>query len=564
MPFLRAQAVLHGDRLLARSVFFLLLAVYTATFAGLPENPDSEVEFQTTSALVRTQSLALGGTPEAEAIVSMTHMGRQGFNVREGGPGREGRFYSWSGIAQPLLAFPLYIVGSALGRFFPSIEERHRASTHFGVPRSEYFEHLLVGWRNPLLGALTAALVVLVARRAGARRSHAWLCGLSYGLGTFAWPQAQGTLSDVQATFFLFLAFALALEISDARDPRASPRALLAFGAALGLAFLTRPVVATGVAVLGLFLVFELLRAARARRTGLPLRELLVAFTPALLCLAFFLWMNHRRFGHPLELGYGGAVGMHWFLRSPLLGAMGLTVSPGAGLLWMAPALLLLPAWLASQRVQREYRLPLFLLAMTLALFVPIALIPAWHGAWCYGPRYILPLLPFLWFGVGPALGIVWERVLGRWAASLLLVLGLLTASAGVLVDYNTHLDLGLQAARLEWPDVAGQTEIERDDDRFVRLKFDWRFAAPWAHWRIVRHRIAGLGERFPVRKIFFLDRDEVLAPEQEQTKGFRHLAWVDFHQRLGGPAWPAAALCVVLLAAGAVFAVRALDPDEP
>ena len=289
-PFSRAPALLPGDRCLASSVFFLLLAVYTATFAGLPDNPDAEVEFQSTSALVRTQSFALGGTPEATAIVSLPHMGRQGFNVHPGGPGREGRFYSWSGVGQALVAFPLYLVGAGLSRLCPDFEQRHRESTQLGVQRSEYFEHLLVGWRNPLLGALTGALVVLAARRSGTRRTAAWVCGLSYGLATFAWPANRGTLSDVQATFFLFLAFVLGLGIAEARGRGKSPSnlALLSFGLALGAAFLTRAVVAPGVAVLGVFLTLELVRTSPGARAGLPLRELGLAFLPALGCLAFF------------------------------------------------------------------------------------------------------------------------------------------------------------------------------------------------------------------------------------------------------------------------------------
>jgi hypothetical protein len=65
-PFIRPHAVQGGDRIAALSVFLILLSLYTATFTGLPEVPESELEFQTTSALFRTGSFALGGTPEAE------------------------------------------------------------------------------------------------------------------------------------------------------------------------------------------------------------------------------------------------------------------------------------------------------------------------------------------------------------------------------------------------------------------------------------------------------------------------------------------------------------------
>jgi hypothetical protein len=572
-PFVRAQTVQPIDRTLAWAVFCLLLAAYLATFSGSPENPDAEVEFQTTSALVRRQTFALGGTSEAEAILGVVHQGRQGFNVRRGGPGREHEFFSWSGVGQPLLAFPLYVAGAFVGRIFPAIEARHRESTELGVPRSEYFEHLFVGLRNPLLGALTGALLVLASRRAGARRLHAVLCGVSYGLCTYAWPQARGTLSDVQATAALFLAFVLAQGVLERLERSKSPRlaSLLGFGLALGFAFLTRPVLAPGVFVLALFFLVRVVQEASPGARPSTLRVLALGLGPALACLAAFLWINQRRFGDPLELGYGGVVGAGWFLRSPWQGLAGVSVSPGSGLLWFAPGLLLVLPWLAHVLRRGELALPALVLGMTVAIGLPHTLIPSWYGAWSYGPRYLLPLIPFLWFPLGVALGLAWEHVLGRLLVLALLGLGAATALGGVLVEYTTNLDLTLQAARLEWPtppspapgsETSAALELARDDERFVRAKFDWRFAAPWAHWRIFRHRVAGLGESFPVREIYFLEREESFTPQWERARRFAHLAWVDLHQRLDGPAWPGPVLVLVLLLASGVLVLRAQDAE--
>src|SRR5262249_39471425 len=154
-------------------------------------------------------------------IVGVVHQGRQGFNVRRGGPGREQEFFSWSGPGQALVGCPFYLLGAWSAQLFPEIEARHARTTHLGSARSEYFAHLFVGLRNPLLGALTGARLVLAARRLGARRAWAALAGLSYGLCTLAWPQARGTLSDVQATAFLFLGFVLELCILQRLEARA-------------------------------------------------------------------------------------------------------------------------------------------------------------------------------------------------------------------------------------------------------------------------------------------------------------------------------------------------------
>jgi hypothetical protein len=559
------------DRTLAWAVFCLLLAAYLATLAGLPENPDAEVEFQTTSALVRRQSFALGGTPEAEAILSVLHQGRQGFNVRRGGPGREQEFFSWSGVGQPLGAFPLYVAGSFLARLLPVFEERQRATTELGVARSEYFEHLFVGLRNPLLGALTGALLVLAARRAGARRLHAVLCGLSYGLCTYAWPQARGTLSDVQATALLFLSFVLAQGAIERAERGRTPRlgTLLGFGLALGGAFLTRPVLAPAVPVLALFLVGRLAQETRASGKRFPLASIALALGPAAGLFALFLWTNHVRFGDPFELGYGGVVGAQWFLRLPWEGLLGVTLSPGSGLLFFAPGLLLVVPWFVHALRRRELALPMLILGLVLLIGVPHVLIPSWHGAWSFGPRYVLPLIPFLWFPLGVALGLCWERALTRGAAIATLVAGAVPALGGVLVEYTTNLDLTLQATRLEWPtppelvpaDPTEREAFERtlDDQRFVRAKFDWRFAAPFAHWRILRHRLAGQGESFSVRELYYLERDERVTPGWERARGFAHLAWVDLARRLGGPGWigPSVVLALAFVGLGLLRRAR-------
>src|SRR6185436_1925820 len=107
----------------------------------------------------------------------------------------------------------------------------------------------------------------------------------------------------------------------------------------------------------------------------------------ALACLAASLWLNARRFGEPFEFGYGGVVGRSWFERAPWEGLLGVTISPGSGLLWLAPGALLVLPWFVHAVKRRELALPALLAGLTLAIGVPHVLIPSWHGAWSYGPR---------------------------------------------------------------------------------------------------------------------------------------------------------------------------------
>jgi hypothetical protein len=533
-------AAVSGAARAAWSVGLLLSAVYLATFAGLPEVPDAEVEFQTTSALVRTGRADLQGTPEADALIAA------GFGVAPGEGERAGRWYARYGIGQALAALPLHKAGQGLSALAPQFEARHARDSAWGARRSEYFAHLAVGARNPLLGAATAALLVLIALRLGLARATAWCCGLGYGLTTFAWPQARYGLSDVQATFFLVLAFHGML------GPRAArARAALGVGLALAAAVATRVAVLPAALVLLVAVLARLRRAPAARAGGLLLPA--CAALPFALGLAALAAWNRARFGSALETGYGHGLDYAGFLSGdPLHGAWSLLVAPGRGLLWMAPALALLP--LARERA-REGEARFWWrasLAVALAVLVPAACLRGWHGAWTYGPRYLLPLLPFAWLGVGLALESRRGRQAPARAAALALCgLGLVVQLAGTAVDAGTHLDLGLQAAREVWPTPAGVDEREMEERRFDRMQWDWRFAAPWAHLRILRERLAGAEERFDARALYFVATSRALEPAHARERGFAHLAWVDFHKRLGGSPGPAAALCGALLALG-------------
>ena len=143
--------------------------------------------------------------------------------------------------------------------------------------------------------------------------------------------------------------------------------------------------------------------------------------------------------------------------------------TPGRGFVLMAPGVVLIFWWLWNQWHGGDARMSLLLAGVALAVLIPISMTTSWHGAWTYGPRYALPLLPFLWLGVPPSMDILEEWRGGRSLAVILLLLGTITVLPGVLVDHTTHQDLAIKAARLEWPDLPGN-EATQDEERFARF----------------------------------------------------------------------------------------------
>jgi len=573
MAHLKLTVVRKYDRVVAWAVWLLAMSVLVGTFVGAPETHDAEISFQATSSLWRTRSLALSETPEARLLIQAAQDAEQGglgdsFPVQHGD---DGQYYGWYGVGHSIAPLPLYGIGRLLSFTAPEIERRHSDDRQLGFERSEYFPHLIVGLRNPLLTAFTAWMIVLCARRMGVRRKAAYFAGMTYCLCTYAWPQGRSWLSDVQAAFFLFAAFHLILRL---REERARvglrPSVLLLLGLSLGAAVSTRAVVLPAVLVLecsALFVMFrghaghEAVRATGRPRGIDPGRKAFAwMFVPQLLIAGLLLFANVQRFGDPFDSGYGALLRGNFLHAPSLTGLVGVLFSPGKGLLWMAPGLVLL--YFGVPRALRTgQRVWLWTtLALSVVVLMPVICVQGWHGAWTFGPRYLLPLLPFLWLGV--ALGL--ERAAEKRGIAVLALalsaLGFAVNLPAVLVDTTTYHQLAVQAAPYKWDTPEGLSDADRDEWLFQRTQFDWGFAAPWAHWRILRHRTAGLGEEFPVREIFFVDDDARVRPAHSRQEGRTHFGWVDFTERLGGRPWPALLAVGLLFALGAILSIIGLD----
>ncbi|MFT5059517.1 MAG: hypothetical protein ACI89E_002302, partial [Planctomycetota bacterium] len=295
---------------------------------------------------------------------------------------------------------------------------------------------------------------------------------------------------------------------------------------------------------------------------GIPTRRSVLAFiAPQLLALLLWMGLNQMRFGSLFDSGYGIVIQGGLFGGDPRDALLGLLVSPSKGLLWMAPGLLLLGHGMHRAHQERETGILWVLVITALAVIVPVLGLVGWHGAWSYGPRYILPALPLLWVlaSYGFQRSSVDPRM--RPAAWGLLGFGLLTQVPGALVDTMTYHDLAVRAAPERFEVPKGGTPQDMQEARFQQMQFDLGFAAPLAHWRILRHQTALPDLPYPSSEIFRFPTEQKLESSQPREVGFRHLGWVDLRLRLGGNIWAAILAMVLLVLLGVVNALRGLDP---
>jgi hypothetical protein len=385
----------------------LLLAAYLLVAGGQPFISDGEVMLITSMRIVDERTVSL---PAGAAIYPQTLRRADGY------------VFSKYGLGQPLAAAPLYAIGRyGIGRVLGAGENA------FYIGR--FCALLLPALATALAGGLLCAWA---ARLYGSARIGVALA-LLYGLCTLAWPYSKFFFSEPLFTACLVLA-ALAIH---------SRRPLLA-GLALGYAVFTR---VGGAALLPAFLLYLWLTTNDERRTmssqlhqrsvvggrwSLVIRQCLWLALGGLPFALAMLGYNWVRFRSLAEQGYAG----EGFTGNLLEGLYGLLLSPGKSVFLYVPLLLALPWALApfARRFRPEAALVGALAIITLA---QSALWWIWWAGWGWGPRFLVPLMPFLVLPLGVLLAQrAWRWVIGLVLAPLSIAVNLL----GILVDFNTYI----------------------------------------------------------------------------------------------------------------------------
>lgn len=365
-----------------------------------------------------TQSLVEHGA--ANVPISNPHQRCAGWGCR----GSDGRYYASHGIAFSLYLLPFYGLAQTAIKIFPGA---HCDTWDACVPIH------LISWSNCLLAALIVALLCLLCLDLGYPRRRALALAALYGFSTLAWPYARFAF-DVSLTGLLLLAAVREALLGGDRDSSGEGRWWRAglFG---GLAILTRLPTIPALAPIAVWAALAPAPDATARW-----RRTLAFAIPVVASLAFSAWYNAARFGSVFNDGH-----LHnaadQFTFQPWVGIVGMTISPGKGLLWYCPvimfALVALPRFDARHRV--ACRLALAVAACSL---LPYLFVPDWYGGDAWGPRFLLPVLPLLILPAVEAPPILTASPVRRLVAAAILVLAVLMQIVGQLVSYPLRLRL--------------------------------------------------------------------------------------------------------------------------
>lgn len=274
------------------------------------------------------------------------------------------------------------------------------------------------------LVALALALAAWHAGALGYRTSTCLIWALGLGLGTNLWPATKTLLSEPTQAFLVTAIGVLAMRAL-ARDDLATAALL---GAACGWAFVTKITLALTFPV-AIAVLFARPRA-RARVAAFAL--------PLLIGLAAIGAYNVARTGRLFVLGYESGQDLILGFPTPWwAGLHGLLFSSGKGLFFYSPFLAL--ALFGARAFLSRHRGPG---RVVLALVIPHLMLYStwncWHGDWSWGPRFLVTIHVLAGFLALPLV----ERLRGRRALALVLVLGIAVQLLGVLLEPFTYIEI--------------------------------------------------------------------------------------------------------------------------
>jgi hypothetical protein len=260
-----------------------------------------------------------------------------------------------------------------------------------------------------LLSALSlsgiAVLVFLSFAKLGFSAIGSGWLALLCATGTILLPYGTYSFSEIVLAFTFCAALFFLLSFCERRKTGAA----LAIGAFLGYSILLKP----NFALTAPFFGVAILWGINGKNWKNRIIAAAVFSIPVVLSILGILWYNYLRYGSWLDFNYP----RNARFSSPLLdGLYGQLLSPGKSYFLYSPVLFLaFWGWREFYRCRKGFAAVGLLSSVVLVLLY--AKWHTWAGEVSWGPRFLVPLTPFVFLPAGFALRRLWRnRPIGRMA----------------------------------------------------------------------------------------------------------------------------------------------------
>jgi len=298
---------------------------------------------------------------------------------------RDGHYYTNKSPGLSIMAIPGYALGEALmRRLVPDEPDKQVLGASYLASVSTV----------ALSGALLCVLMLhMLYHFFGFSRGRSLALVLIFGTGTLFFSYSTAFYCHSVSSFCCMLALVLLMQIRHNRTKHATLQAALA-GVAASLAVLVE---ASTLYLMPCFILYLL----SCRHGRLLTVVFLAACVPAGLFQLYYNWVC---FGGPLETSYAHAnPAVMFYENGSLFGSptlrrlLELTVLPYRGLLVSSPILIMAIPGIVLLFKKKNLRAEMiFSAAVALIFLTLITSVHAWYGGSAPGPRYLVPVYPFM------------------------------------------------------------------------------------------------------------------------------------------------------------------------
>jgi hypothetical protein len=304
---------------------------------------------------------------------------------------RDNHYYSSKAPGAALLGVPVYWC------------LRHLTPLRYSTPLEQLQLYIVRVMTTTLLFALLGVVLYRLARFYGASSRHAFLMVIAYGFGSIALLHATLFSGHQIAASFSFFSFAMLVHLSGNNKNNGQGHWYFGFLAGLFAGFAVITDYTAVIIVIGLAMYAITSRMGVGQKVGF-----MSGGCVWILVLAAY---NMACFGHPFSFSYEHQVYEHFKEGTAhgILGIglprpeaiMGLLFSPSRGLFFIMPVFLLSLWGIARMFTDKQHlRESVLIIAIITGSFLFVAGFYGWHGGLTFGPRYLVPMLPFLVFPI--------------------------------------------------------------------------------------------------------------------------------------------------------------------
>jgi len=298
-----------------------------------------------------------------------------------------GHYYSAKAIGVPLLGVPVYW----FIRNFTPLSETHPLS-----PMNIYIVRFLV---TTLPFILLGVIMFNLGRSIGEDTANSICMVLAYGFGSIALHHALIFSGHQTAASFCFFSFALIFWLKRRTNKNKILNGFYAFIAGLlaGIGALS-DYTAMYIAIILTIYIFS---------TSIPRHHKMLFILGGVPCVVLLALYNLHCFGSPFSFSYS-LLSHEAFREGVQKGLLGISLpklhvigsilfSPSRGLFFIMPIFLY-----SLFGLFRMFKEKIFLPEAIVIVLIFLGYICinsgfyGWHGGWTYGPRYLVPMLPFL------------------------------------------------------------------------------------------------------------------------------------------------------------------------